>query len=92
MIVKNFKTHLQLPHSQVPWPEQISPPFGGIQVSLEDLQSQADPVHPGVQTQTPHWQVPCVGPEHKSPLFLSHEKLSHSQYFPDKTSSGLGRL
>lgn len=63
-----------------------------MQVSFDERQVQSGPVHPGLQIHSPHSQVPWSFPAHNRPLSRSHEKLSHSQYLPEITSSGLFRF
>lgn len=63
-----------------------------MHVAFDERQVQSLCSQPGLHMHSPHSQIPFSGPPHNNPWSRSHEKLSHSQYLPEITSSGLGRL
>lgn len=63
-----------------------------MHVALDARHVQSSPIQPGLQLHEPHSHVPFSAPPHSRPWSRSHEKLSHSQYLPEITSSELLRL
>ena len=92
-MMPSISQHLQIPHTHLPLPEHSLLVPGWKHEYLLIAHSQASPDQPEWHMHFPHTHVPWSTPEHSSPLFRRHVKLSHSQYLPEylcNTNNNLG--